>query len=77
MDVKFNLYTRQNEKKPELLNDILLKVDWVPSHFSKTAKTTFLVHGFNDNGEMQWILKMKDSILQKVKSTLHSTKILI
>lgn len=65
MDVKFKLYTRQNKKKPELLNNVLLKVDWVPSHFDKAVKTTLLIHGFNDNGEMQWILKIKDSILEK------------
>lgn len=76
MDVKFKLYTRQNKKKPELLNNVLLKVDWVPSHFDKAVKTTLLIHGFNDNGEMQWILKIKDSILEKVTSTLQLIKIL-
>lgn len=76
MDVQFKLYTRQNKKKPELLNNVLLKVDWVPSHFDKAIKTTILIHGFNDNGEMQWILKIKDSILEKVTSTLQLIKIL-
>lgn len=76
MDVKFKLYTRQNKKKPELLNNVLLKVDWVPSHFDKAVKTTLLIHGFNDNGEMQWILKIKDSILEKVTLILQLIKIL-
>ncbi|XP_048729945.2 pancreatic triacylglycerol lipase-like [Ostrea edulis] len=65
MDVKFKLYTRVNDKVPELLNNVLLDAKWIPKNYNPIKKTAFLIHGFNDNGNNPWMLEMKDSILQK------------
>ena len=66
MDVLFQLYTRQNEEKPELLNNALKSTDWSSVYFDPSIKTTFLIHGFNDNGKTPWIMRMKNEILKKV-----------
>ncbi|XP_062575958.1 pancreatic triacylglycerol lipase-like [Saccostrea cucullata] len=65
MDVKFKLYSRFNDKMPELLNDILLNKEKTSIRYDPGKKVVFLIHGFNDNGENPWILKMKESILRK------------
>ncbi|XP_061166961.1 pancreatic triacylglycerol lipase-like [Saccostrea echinata] len=65
MNVNFKLYRRFDNEVPELLNGILLDEKRTSTHYDPGKKIVFLIHGFNDNGENAWILKMKENILQK------------
>jgi len=57
---EFRLYTKSNKNSYDLLE----KGAKVPSHFSSSKTTIFLIHGFISSGEDKgWMGTMKDSFL--------------
>ena len=75
-DVNFLLWTRQN---PENCYSIQLN-DSLPtvlrnSSFSPNAVTKILIHGYEDTGDTDWIIRVKDKYLKKGKLTISLLKL--
>merc|ERR1712018_316873 len=64
-DVHFYLWTRENPSLGDTLmyNDNLAE-DLSSSHFDPNRRTKILVHGFMDNGLIQWIRDTRDALLE-------------
>ncbi|XP_059156353.1 pancreatic lipase-related protein 2-like [Physella acuta] len=61
---RFLLYTRNNRQNPDSL--IYTNAASVTgSHFSASRGTKFIVHGFSSSGTTQWIMSLKDKLLNK------------
>lgn len=63
------LYTRSNRNAEQAV--AALHPDRLQqTHFSGSRKTKIIVHGFSNNGHNQWIMDMKDALLDKVSNRL-------
>ncbi|CAD5118466.1 DgyrCDS7171 [Dimorphilus gyrociliatus] len=54
----FNLYTRSNRNSPQRVYR-----NGIPSLYRGVKRTVFLVHGFNNNENVDWIIEMKNAFL--------------
>ncbi|ESP00942.1 hypothetical protein LOTGIDRAFT_140189, partial [Lottia gigantea] len=62
IQVDFWLYTKNGNSKETITTSSLA------SKFVNGAKTIFLIHGFNDQGNSSWFQSMKDQLLELVRS---------
>lgn len=56
----FNLYTRRNRDSPQRVYR-----NSIPSLYNGGKRTVFLVHGFNNDQNVNWILDMKNAFLTR------------
>ncbi|XP_022095919.1 pancreatic triacylglycerol lipase-like [Acanthaster planci] len=56
----FRLYTSKNPSSPTVISTSSLGYP-----FSASSPTKFVIHGFTDNGEKDWVLNLKDELLKK------------
>ena len=64
--LRYYLWTRQNQNvNQELIFGNLTSIE--ESNFDASKKTKVLVHGYTDNGKTGWVLRMKDTYLEKGK----------
>ncbi|KAG0420946.1 hypothetical protein HPB47_003166 [Ixodes persulcatus] len=63
VDTKFMLYSRKNRQVPVFL-DYLRYESLGVDQFKQQKSLVFIVHGFGEDGNATWILKMKDAFLE-------------
>ncbi|KAH3698218.1 hypothetical protein DPMN_085737 [Dreissena polymorpha] len=72
--VKFLLYTRANTQSPQIVTKTSDSIQ--ASHFSRTRKTKFIIHGYQDR-HGQWMSNMAQAIIKRVKSRSKERGLLV
>ena len=68
---RWYLWTRQNQNNnQELFYDNLTSIQ--QSNFDASKKTKILVHGYGDSGKTGWVIRMKNTFLEKGIILLNS-----
>jgi hypothetical protein len=60
-DLVYSMYTRSNRN----IGETFTATSAVPSVYSGSRRTVFIIHGFSTNGNFPWISEMKDAYLDK------------
>lgn len=64
----FELFTRENTDEPQILltgasadPDVIMG-----SNYAAHRRTVFIVHGYTSDGDVEWLMNMKDALLKVV-----------
>ena len=62
------MFYRSNEASEQIITDLS---SISASHYNGSKDTKIIIHGFTHNGHRQWLMNMKQALLDKVKVFLR------